>query len=160
MPVAAPKKKTTKHAGGRPSKYKPEMLLAIEFMARTGLTDLEMSKRLGVSEVTFNAWKKAYPEFLKALKAGKDDADDQVEKSLFKLATGYEFDAEKPMTVGEGRGFSHIEIAQYHEKVAPNPTACIFWLKNRRKATWRDKQEIEHTGNISLTIDGDDAALQ
>lgn len=149
-----------KHAGGRPSKYDPKMLLAVEFMARHGLTDLEMSGRLGVSEVTFNAWKKAYPEFLKALKVGKEDADDQVEKSLFQLAKGYEFDAEKPMTVGEGKGFSHIEIAKYHEKTPPNPTACIFWLKNRRPDKWRDKQEIGLTGNINLTIDSDDADLK
>jgi hypothetical protein len=165
MPVAKKKKPETKktigkHAGGRPSKYKPEILLAVEFMARHGLTDLEMSARLGVSEVTFNAWKKAHPEFLKALKVGKDDADDQVEKSLFQLANGYEYEAEKPMTVGEGKGFSHIEIAKYREKAPPNPTACIFWLKNRRKDKWRDKQEMELSGNISLTIDSEDADLK
>ena len=165
MPVAKkkkpePKKTTGKHAGGRPSTYNPEILLAVEFMARHGLTDLEMSARLGVSEVTFNAWKKVYPEFLKALKVGKDDADDQVEKSLFQLAKGYEYEAEKPMTIGEGKGFSHIEIAKYREKNPPNPTACIFWLKNRRKDKWRDKQEMELSGNISLTIDSEDAELK
>lgn len=165
MPVAkkAKQKKkpeTKKHAGGRPPKYKPEILLAVEFMARHGLTDVEMSKRIGVSEVTFNSWKKKYPEFLKSLKAGKEEADERVEKALFQLAIGYEYDAEKPVTVGEGKGFSRIEIAKYREKTPPNPTACIFWLKNRRKDKWRDKQEIEHSGNISITIDSDDASLK
>ncbi len=28
----------------------------------------------------------------------------------------------------------------------PDTTACIFWLKNRQRDRWRDKQDHEHTG--------------
>jgi hypothetical protein len=28
--------------------------------------------------------------------------------------------------------------------VPPNVTACIFWLKNRRRDLWRDRHEIAH----------------
>ena len=28
----------------------------------------------------------------------------------------------------------------------PDVTACIFWLKNRMREEWRDKQEVQHTG--------------
>ena len=34
--------------------------------------------------------------------------------------------------------------AKTREHVPPDTTACIFWLKNRRKDEWRDRQE--HTG--------------
>jgi hypothetical protein len=26
----------------------------------------------------------------------------------------------------------------------------IFWLKNRKKVDWRDKQDIEHSGNVTI----------
>lgn len=147
-----PKKQETagKHAGGRPSKYDPKMLLAIEYMARNGLTDAQMSEKLGVSEVTFNAWKKTYPEFLNALKIGKADADDQVEASLFRMATGYEHEVEKPMIVSTGDYVTEVEIVKYTERLAPNPTSMIFWLKNRRPEKWREKQEIEMTGPVEI----------
>ena len=32
--------------------------------------------------------------------------------------------------------------AKYRDHTAPDTTACIFWLKNRRKADWRDRQEF------------------
>ncbi len=31
----------------------------------------------------------------------------------------------------------------YEEVHAPDTTACIFWLKNRKPAEWRDKQDVE-----------------
>ena len=35
------------------------------------------------------------------------------------------------------------------KEVAQDTTAQIFWLKNRRPDLWRDKQQIEHSGEIS-----------
>lgn len=32
----------------------------------------------------------------------------------------------------------------YREHVPPDVTACIFWLKNRKPADWRDAQQMEH----------------
>lgn len=39
------------------------------------------------------------------------------------------------------------------KQVAPDTTAQIFWLKNRKPAEWRDKREIEHGGEITNNID-------
>lgn len=36
------------------------------------------------------------------------------------------------------------------KEVVPDTTAQIFWLKNRKPAQWRDKQDIEHSGGISI----------
>ena len=37
------------------------------------------------------------------------------------------------------------------EEVAPDTTACIFWLKNRQREHWRDKTEhdVTVTGDIA-----------
>ena len=32
----------------------------------------------------------------------------------------------------------------------PDTTAAIFWLKNRKPAEWRDKQEQQHEANDTL----------
>jgi hypothetical protein len=34
--------------------------------------------------------------------------------------------------------------------IAPDTTACIFWLKNRKPKEWRDKSELEVPGLASL----------
>lgn len=36
------------------------------------------------------------------------------------------------------------------KEVIPDTTAQIFWLKNRKPEEWRDKQVIEHNGNVKL----------
>lgn len=39
------------------------------------------------------------------------------------------------------------------KQVAPDVLAQIFWLKNRKPATWRDKQEVEHSGGVENRLD-------
>lgn len=38
------------------------------------------------------------------------------------------------------------------KEVIPDTTAQIFWLKNRKPNEWRDKQQVEHSGGITNTI--------
>ena len=33
--------------------------------------------------------------------------------------------------------------APYRAKIAPDTTACIFWLKNRRPDVWREKSTVD-----------------
>lgn len=140
-----------KHAGGRPSKYKPEYCLAVKAMARLGMTDAQMSKEIGVSEVTLNAWKKEHPEFLKALKDGKEEPDQAVERSLFERATGYV--NKNAVKIFMPANAEEPVYAPYEEHVAPDVTAQIFWLKNRRPDRWRDRQEVEHSGTVQIIDD-------
>lgn len=130
-----------KHAGGRPTKYKPEYCLSVEYMARSGMIEKEMAEKIGVSEVTFNAWKNEYPEFLNALTRGKEDIDDQVERALYKKATGFR---EPAVKIFMPAGFDKPVYAPYDEYYPPDTAAAFIWLKNRRKNKWRDR--IEHTG--------------
>ena len=61
---------------------------------------------------------KKNPEFLQALKRGKLKADFQVTKKLYENA-----------------------------KNGDN-TAIIFWLKNRRPDLWRDRAQVELSGQV------------
>ena len=138
---------------GRPSLFSETHQKIAFAMAKLGATDKQIAVEIGITEQTFNNWKKEHLSFFESLKTAKQEADEKVEKALYKLATGYKYKAWKPMVVSMGKDAgSEIEIAEYDEVVQPNTTACIFWLKNRKPAEWRDKQEIQHSGGISVNL--------
>jgi hypothetical protein len=82
-----------------------------------------------------------YPEFLYALRAGKEVADRRVERSLYSRAVGCNYEAVKIFMPANR---SQPVYAQYIEHIPPDVTACIFWLKNRDPQHWRDNQQMEH----------------
>jgi len=127
-----PAEKAT-YRGGRPTAYKPEYAKeAFEYCSIFGASDKMLAEKFKVSESTLNLWKLKHKEFSEALKRGKDEFDTQnVEQSLLKRAMGYTL------------GGKHYPA---------DTTACIFWLKNRQPERWRDKQELEHSGNLEINI--------
>jgi len=139
---------------GRRSKYDDTFPALAEKYAREGLTDVQISAKLGISEHTINSYKKKYPQFDQALTRGKAPVDLKVENALLRSAVGYEVEyLEEELdaagkVVKSKRGATHVK---------PNPTSLIFWLKNRRPDRWRDRQDIEHTGEIKIILDEDDA---
>jgi hypothetical protein len=136
----------TESRTGRPSSYEPRYAVIAEAMCKLGATQREVAEALEVSERTVERWKAKYEDFCRSLKIGAEPADDRVEQSLYRRATGYTFDACKVMTVG-----GEPASVPYVEHVPPDVTACIFWLKNRRKEKWRDKTEVDHGALPSLS---------
>jgi len=132
----------TKRKTGRNSKYNEEMIVKVEEYAKKGLTEAQIAKNLGIGRTTLNEWKNKYPDFLSALKAGKEIADREVENALYKRATGYSHPEDKIFLGPGGQPVIVPTIKRY----PPDPTSMIFWLKNRQPQKWRDKQEYEHSG--------------
>lgn len=127
------------------SKYfthvEPKLTL-IEGWARDGLTDEQIAEKIGIHISTLYDYKKKYPEFSESLKRGKEIVDYEVENALLKRALGYEYDE---VTYENGE-----ETKRVTKQVAPDTTAQIFWLKNRRPDKWRDKQVIESNNTIEV----------
>jgi DNA-binding XRE family transcriptional regulator len=140
-------------AGEKNSKYKPEYDELAYNYALLGATDKQLGEFFDVSEVTINAWKKDHPSFLKSLKKGKSIADSQVANALFHRALGYSH-PETKIATNEGRITDSQEFMKHY---APDPTAAIFWLKNRQPALWRDKTEQVVTLNDDFDSLLDDA---
>lgn len=137
-----------KGKGGRPTAYKQDFAKQAQKLAELGATDQEIADFFEVDVRTVYRWKHDHAEFCQSLKAGKDVADDRVERSLYQRAIGYEQDEVKifmPASAGAP------VYAPFRAKVAPDVTAAIFWLKNRRSQQWRDKQELEHSGTMTVT---------
>src|SRR5699024_8827522 len=117
----------------------------IEGMARDGLTDKQMAHNIGIAESTLNEWKNRFPEFKESLKRGKEVVDREVENALLKTALGFYYTEEQVTNSGG--------VVTTKKYAKPNTTAQIFWLKNRKRLEWRDKQEIEQTNrNIDIVV--------
>lgn len=117
--------------------------------ARDGLTDEQIAEKLDISVASFYNYKNEHLEFLESLKKGKEVADYEVENALFKKALGYNAKVKKAFKVKEvlyenGKRLKETERIEYAEDevhIPADTTAQIFWLKNRKPNTWRDKQE-------------------
>lgn len=126
-------------------------LLRLEAYARDGLTDEQIAHNMGISPATLYNYKRDHLEILEALKKGKEVVDIQVENALLKRALGYSYEEKKVEVSEEG-----TKVTKTIKEVVPDTTAQIFWLKNRRPDRWRDKQDIEHSGQIGgVTIVND-----
>lgn len=90
-----------------------DKLILLEGWARDGLTQEQIAHNMGIGLTTLKEWRKKEPTIEATLKRGRDVVDYEVENALFKNAMN------------------------------GNVTAQIFWLKNRKKAQWRDKIEYE-----------------
>ncbi|MBQ1678666.1 MAG: helix-turn-helix domain-containing protein [Oscillospiraceae bacterium] len=114
----------------------PEGLTLLKGWARDGLTDDQIAKNCGVSRSTLSQWKVSFPDISDALKKGKEIVDYEVENALLKRALGYEVEETKEEDSPDG--FKSITTKRH---IPGDPTAQIFWLKNRRPDKWRDRRE-------------------
>lgn len=121
-------------AGGRPTKYKPEYAEQAYKLCLLGMTNQELAKYFDVTDTTIDNWIANIPEFIGALKRGRDEADSNVADRLYRRAMGYEHDEDK-IFVQNGETIIVPTVKHY----PPDPVSAIFWLKNRQRLKWRDK---------------------
>ena len=137
---------------GRPTKYQPEHAEQVYKLCLLGATDKDLADFFGIDEATLNRWKKAYPELCESIKRGKEVADANVAQKLYHRAIGYHH----PDTQFATYQGAITDEREYIKHYPPDPTAAIFWLKNRQPEKWRDKQEVGLTGDITITVDLED----
>lgn len=88
-------------------------LLLLNGWKRSGLTDEQIAKNMGISRRTYYNWQAKFPEIKKVTTLGKEHANFMVENALFKKA------------------------------INGNVTAMIFWLKNNMRGKYSDTQRTE-----------------
>jgi len=129
---------------GRPTKLEDRMIEQVFEMALLGLTDVQMAKILGVSEVTFNDYKKKHPQFLKSLTHGKEEADGKVAKAMYKRALG--------LTITEDALTRDGEVVSLKKELPPDTAAAKHWLANRQRALWANNGETTIKSDTPLVI--------
>lgn len=95
-----------------------DKLILLEGWARNGLTYEQIAHNMGIGLTTLKEWRKKSVAISSALKKGREVVDFEVENALLKNAL-------------EG-----------------NVTAQIFWLKNRKKEQWRERQEYSNDSEL------------
>jgi len=97
--------------------------LIMEAFLRTlesGATFDKSCQAAGTNRTTIWKWRKENPEFDEKVNEVLDSRTQAMEDSL------------------------------YNSGMKGNVVAQIFWLKNRSGGRWKDKQEIEHSGEMKL----------
>ena len=131
----------------RPTDYREEYNEQAYNYCLLGATDNELALFFDVCVATINNWKNDYPEFLDALKRGKEMADARVARALFSRATGYSHE-DVDIKMYDGEIIETPTVKHY----PPDATSMIFWLKNRQPEKWREKREV-------VEVDADDGEI-
>ena len=132
-----------KHPGGRPpiynADYHPE--LAYKFCL-LGCTDKRLAELFEVDVDTIDLWKRTHPEFIRALREGKEVADAEVVKSLYHRAIGYSH-KESKIATHMGEITDEMKVTKHYP---PDTAAAQLCLTNRTRQKpleekWVVKQE-------------------
>ncbi len=136
----------------------PDGLTRLEQWAREGLTDEQISKKIGVNKTTYYDWLKKYPNISNAIKRGKAPVDIAVENALLKRALGYDYDEvlteceEYPTGKFDEDGQpimrERIKHRTVTKHVSPDVTAQIYWLNNRRPDRWRNRPAADASDTL------------
>lgn len=129
-------------------------LILLEGWARDGLTDEQIADNCGITRATLYNWKKRFVDIFDALKAGKEVVDIHVENSLLKRANGFSYEEKTYERVWNEKLEKYIKVntKTVTKMVAPDTTAQIYWLKNRKPEKWRDKPKDDLTNDEGVTI--------
>lgn len=124
-----------KHAGGRPSEYKPEWAKMLPDMFRDGQSVVEVATELNISKSAYYEYEKKYPEFMDASTRGKQISQAWWEKQgRINLFDTSEYDGETKQSMSK-----RFNAGLWAKNVS-----------NRFPNDWRDKQEVEHKGTVHI----------
>ena len=139
---------------GRKGKYQEWLtkdgLTQLEGWARDGLTDEQIANNIGIQRTTLYDWKNKYPDISDSLKRGKAPVDIEVENALLKRALGYTVKETRTIVEKTPDGDIKQRAETIEKHIAPDVTAQIFWLKNRKPEIWRERQNIDVQNNIKI----------
>ena len=127
---------------GRPTKFTPKMKEHIILLTRHGLIDTEIAAIVGISYVSLYDWKKNNPDFSKAIKKGKQEADSPMEASAWQRGMGYSHPEEKIFCNALG----DVTRVETIKRYPPDPASFIFWLCNRHPDKWKRNEENKPEG--------------
>lgn len=122
-------------------------------LALKGATDQELAEAFGVSKRTILRWKNEHPSFAEAYQGGKDVADAKVKKALYQRAIGYEvIEKESTVDVDPKTGESKpVRVKTITKQIAPDTMAIMYWLNNRSKGEFAQRQEVTLGGEVKTS---------
>ena len=107
-------------SAGRPTKYDPDYCEQVLEVMGTGLSLTAFAGVVGVARSTINEWLLAHPDFAAAVR------------------------------VGQAKRVYYLERSMLDGDIGARITSRIFALKNADPEEWRDRRELEHSGNVTI----------
>lgn len=143
-------------------KYCDEIVKEICSHIRGGSTQKEAYRKVGISHETFHNWLKTKSEFFENVKKAKEEflgsRVDELEKSLFKRALGFEYTEKETEYVSDADGAPRIKSQKQKQKYfAPDVGALVFALTNLAPERWKNKmtRESNISGNVTTNVKSD-----
>ena len=118
---------------GRPTDYSPTYDDLAHNYCLMGATNEDLAGFLGVTSRTIGNWIAAHESFATAVHDGRALADARVARSLYGRALGYDRTVKRTTERG---GETTTVTTEVHYPA--HAQACIFWLRNRQRRTWRE----------------------
>lgn len=127
------------------ARYRKTWPKKVAEMVANGLTVAEQCSQLGISRDSYYKMRKRYPEFDDAIMAAKEDFCDDIENTLYKRASGYEYEETTVTEVidenGNPTGKKKRTTVKKH--MPGDPRLIKYILGQRLPDQWREKNEID-----------------
>ncbi len=143
-----PSGKRNKKKNGRKTLFKQSMIEQTRDLVLMGYTHEKVAEFFGVSISSITKWKSMYKEFATVLNINRDDYDSKVVRSLYEIATGYDYvekkkETEQPEFDG---GKVKVKITKTKKHIPPNVGAIKVWLYNRRPSEFKPEPALSSQG--------------
>jgi hypothetical protein len=132
---------------GRPSAMEYIDLDKLTEYASQPIENYKIAEALGISLTTFYRHMRENADFKLAYDAGIDNRKYELEKALYKRATGFE--AQEVVTEKDNEG-NIIKTKVTDKSYVPDTTAAIFALKNVYSEKYKDR--IETITDININV--------
>ena len=112
-------------------------------LAIKGATYDELAEAFHVNRRTVIRWMQTHESFAEAFNSGKTIADAKVERSLYKRATGFQIVDTVETVEYDKDGNQRPRKTTTTKTIPPDTMAIMYWLNNRSKGVWAQKQTVE-----------------
>lgn len=102
----------------------------------------ELCRKLDISPDTWYRYCKDHEALSELVTMGRSVVNNEVEKSLIKLCTGYEYEELKTIVEEDKSGKKHTKLEKCKRHQAPSAAAISFYLRNRCPEDWAEKKEL------------------
>lgn len=107
-----------------------------------GATVREICSKLAISPDTWYRYCREHEILMELVNMGRSVLCNQVEKSLLKLCTGYDYEELKTIVEEDKNGKKRTKIEKIKRHQPPSAQAIAFFLRNRMPEEWSDKKEL------------------
>ena len=138
---------------GRKTKYDMvrENFPKIKKWLKSGVTERQIAKNLGVAMSSWSLYKNQYPELMELIKTGRETVVDDLRGALIKRALGFEYEEKKTyIKVDEetGKEIRYTEITK--KRALPDVAAINLSLKNYDKENWANDPQLLELRKMEL----------